>query len=71
MIFFIKFAEHAFNTLDKFHDAVYMLVGLAILLPLSMINDITPFAKVSVVANIIVVLTIFFILGMNISEIPK
>ena len=47
IIFFTKFFEHAFSTENsKATDLLYISIALCVILPMTLINDITLFAKV-------------------------
>lgn len=63
VIFFVKFFEFAFGTTssDTLDDMLYLCLALAIILPMSVVNDIAVFSKASIVGNAFVISTLILI----------
>ena len=58
--------ENIFGTGEnKIDDFLYLLIALAIIVPMSFIDNITTFAKTSIFANILVILTLLVMFCYN------
>jgi len=67
VIFFLNFLNHAFKTQGNETDEfVYLLIALAIIVPMSFLNNMVLFSKFSLIANICIALTLIYVLGHNI-----
>ncbi|KAL4474446.1 hypothetical protein ABPG72_007845 [Tetrahymena utriculariae] len=73
VIFFMKFLENVFDMAGKNqgNDFIYLLIALAIIIPMSFINSISAFAKISILANFMIVITLLAIFSYNIQKISN
>ncbi|EAS06664.2 transmembrane amino acid transporter protein (macronuclear) [Tetrahymena thermophila SB210] len=73
VIFFMKFLENVFGMAGKTqeNDIIYLLIALAIIIPMSFINSISAFAKISILANFMIVVTLLAIFSYNIQKIGE
>ncbi|KRX08332.1 hypothetical protein PPERSA_01793 [Pseudocohnilembus persalinus] len=70
VIFFLKFFEYAFQTAgNKMDDLIYLFIALCIILPLSLINDVSFFKRTSIIGNAFVIGTLILIYVHNLNEI--
>lgn len=64
MIFFIQFFGIAFDTTgNEWDDLIYLGLALAIIIPLSLINNVAFFIKTSLLANFLIIITLLDIFG--------
>lgn len=67
VIFFLKFFESAFDIAGSSnnHDFIYLLIALFIIVPMSFINNVATFSKISFVANIMISITLLAIMSVK------
>lgn len=70
IIFFLKFFEYVFDTEGNRAASVgYLFLAIAIIIPLSFINNIQVFVKYSRIANLFIMISLLLIVGQELYDI--
>jgi len=72
IIFFIEFFEHAFNTAgNTADDLIYLALAFCLIVPISFLNNIQMFHKISNIANAIMISSILAIMIFELNIMSK
>jgi hypothetical protein len=65
----MRFFEHAFNTSgSKADKVIYLILALCIIIPISFINSLKKYARINLIANILIIICLIAIVGYAIEN---